>query len=466
MPQKKIFIFYDGTWCGDTAGTYTNIKRLTDSVARREVEEGILERVEIENGVEISNDILIYYKGVGLNGKSVLNYLVNGAISFEIKDDCIKTYKFIVNNYESNDEIWMFGLSRGAYIVRSVAGLINNCGILQKKDRGEDEIQKICEEFYEYYKNRDEDYRPDKLRVKLKGMCHETNKPPIKFMGLIDTVGALGIPKIDPERGTSYEFYDQNVSSEVENVYQALAIHDRLSFFTPCFIKRDERKIKNGEYIGEKEEYKDVRYKTKQVWFPGAHYDIGDQYFTFGADFNTEDMMNKVDEIKSKLQSILSKNKSNVIDMININFVLRASNFEIGTFVKKVLRHYLNKSKLIKIEPNPNFAKNVYEWMIDKISETDRRCTTRKSGRHERSGLLRGDVYEKVLDELDLLYLKDIILKDRVIQPWTPRKAVEAVTQTSTSEYNEYKSETLSKYNLISNGLGDQNPQGSSDDAI
>lgn len=222
---RRIFIFYDGTWCGDTAGTYTNIKRLADTVAGR-VLEG---EAEIENKVDTANGPLIYYRGVGLNEESIINYLVNGAISLEVKEDCIKAYKFIVDHYQLNDEIWMFGLSRGAYIVRSVAGLINNCGILNKEKLPkknvqrpleenaqkslekllEEKTQKICEDFYEYYKSRDEDYEPDKMRVQLKNICHITTKPPIKFMGLIDTVGALGIPKIDPERGVVYEFYDQ-----------------------------------------------------------------------------------------------------------------------------------------------------------------------------------------------------------------------------------------------------------------
>lgn len=247
---KKIFIFYDGTWCGDTAHTCTNIKRLADTAAGRVVSE---ERMEtIANG-----SVLIYYRGVGLNGQSIFNYLVDGAISLEVKEDCVKMYKFIVDNYNLDDEVWVFGLSRGAYIVRSVAGLINNCGILRRENRSEDEIQSICRQFYGYYKNRDENYRPDRMRGQLRRMCHDTNRPAIKFMGLIDTVGALGIPKIDPERGISYEFYDQIVPSEVENVYQASSIHDRLSFFAPCSIKRDENT--RERYGGV------VHYRTEEV---------------------------------------------------------------------------------------------------------------------------------------------------------------------------------------------------------
>ena len=96
-----------------------------------------------------------------------------------------------------------------------------------------------------------------------------TQTPSIKFMGLLDTVGALGVPSVDAGIGLSYEFYDQVVSSEVQHVYQALATHDRLSVFTPCFVRR------NAELDG---------YTTREAWFPGAHYDVGHQRFVFPRD--------------------------------------------------------------------------------------------------------------------------------------------------------------------------------------
>jgi len=77
------------------------------------------------------------------------------------------------------------------------------------------------------------------------------------------------VPNVNPGVGLSYEFYDQVVSSEVANVYQALSVHDRLSVFEPCFVRR---KVGKGTAAG---------LVTKQVWFPGAHYDIGRQRFVF-----------------------------------------------------------------------------------------------------------------------------------------------------------------------------------------
>ena len=83
-----------------------------------------------------------------------------------------------------------------------------------------------------------------------------------RFMGLLDTVGALGVPRITPGVGLTYEFYDQNVSWEVQTVCQALATHDRLKVFTPCFVRRS-RVDKNNHYS-------DTEFDTEEVWFPGA----------------------------------------------------------------------------------------------------------------------------------------------------------------------------------------------------
>ena len=82
-------------------------------------------------------------------------------------------------------------------------------------------------------------------------------------MGLLDTVGALGVPKIDPAAGRlTYEFYDMNVSREVQTVCQALATHDRLSPFTPTFVQRNARTTGAVHY-------KSTLYETEEVWFPG-----------------------------------------------------------------------------------------------------------------------------------------------------------------------------------------------------
>lgn len=94
--------------------------------------------------------------------------------------------------------------------------------------------------------------------------------PPIKFMGLFDTVGSLGIPDFVGGVGLDWpQFHDQNVSSVVELVYHAMSLHDRFYIFTPCLAKRKLRTDKPDSY------------GITQKWFPGVHYDLGRQRFRF-----------------------------------------------------------------------------------------------------------------------------------------------------------------------------------------
>lgn len=59
-------------------------------------------------------------------------------------------------------------------------------------------------------------------------------------MGLFDTVDSLGIPRLNTGVGFDWpEFYDQKISSEVEKVYHAISLHDRLWMFEPCLALRD-----------------------------------------------------------------------------------------------------------------------------------------------------------------------------------------------------------------------------------
>jgi hypothetical protein len=205
-----------------------------------------------------------YFDGIGL-GSTFLDYLFDGATAYNIKKECTEVYKYIVANYTKEHEIWMFGLSRGAYTVRSVAGMINNCGILKELP--------LCDEVYKIYRSPYDSDRPNTDEMKLfKAKASHDVQTPIKFMGIIDTVGSAGIPKLDAGVGFNWpEFHDQKISSEVEKVYHALSLHDRLWIFQPCLATRDPKP-------GRPELSKLQIYER---WFPGAHYDLGRQRFRF-----------------------------------------------------------------------------------------------------------------------------------------------------------------------------------------
>jgi uncharacterized protein (DUF2235 family) len=222
------------------------------------------------------NIIAGYQEGVGLN-KTFLQYIWDGATASTISDECIAVYRFIVENFTEDHEVWLFGFSRGAFTVRCVAGMINNCGIIKVlPDYTDAEVQRLCYEVFRTYRsNLPVDAPKSKECQRWKGLGDRVwqVKRPIRFMGVIDTVGALGIPRLNAGVGfdwSPFEFFDQTVSSVVQHVYHAPCLHDRLWTFQPCLVYPNE----------EDSEEKD-KAVVNQRWFPGTHYDVGRMTFRF-----------------------------------------------------------------------------------------------------------------------------------------------------------------------------------------
>ncbi|KAG0324042.1 hypothetical protein BG000_002369 [Podila horticola] len=225
-----------------------------------------------------------YFPGSGVGG-TFLEYLYNAPSGMDIAKDCIRVYKYIVECYNGEQEIWMFGLSRGSYTVRSVGGMINNCGIINQTTanglRTQQDIVRLCNEVYQIYRSPfPEDGPHGDHSERFRRRFSHIVSTPIKFMGLLDTVGAMGVPKLDSGIGLTFpEFHDQKISSEVEKVYHACAIHDRLWIFEPCRAVRPHNPDKPWLEVHER-------------WFPGCHYDLGRQRFQFFP--NGEDVIQRL----------------------------------------------------------------------------------------------------------------------------------------------------------------------------
>jgi hypothetical protein len=87
----------------------------------------------------------------------------------------------------------------------------------------------------------------------------------VDFLGVFDTVGALGVPGFMRH---APRFHDVQLSSQVLRARQALAIDETRMKFAPSFWEAPE------EPTGAPTE--DPR--VKQVWFEGAHSDVGGGY--------------------------------------------------------------------------------------------------------------------------------------------------------------------------------------------
>ncbi|KAF9964398.1 hypothetical protein BGZ70_006540 [Mortierella alpina] len=265
--RQKLIVLCDGTWCGSETNTKSNIFLLAKMIGIPMDEENPTNAVPIYYEDPTREIQAGYFPGSGL-GSTFLEYLYNATSGMDIDNDCIRVYKYIVERYTGYQEIWMFGLSRGSYTVRSVVGMINNCGLIRTfTDRT---IDSLCNEVYLIYRSPyPEDCPKSRSSLEFRRRVSHNVSMPIKFMGLLDTVGAMGVPKLDSGIGLTFpEFHDHMISSEVEKVYHACAIHDRLWIFQPCRAFRKPNPDKPWLQVHER-------------WFPGCHYDLGRQRFRF-----------------------------------------------------------------------------------------------------------------------------------------------------------------------------------------
>jgi len=243
--MKRIIVCADGTWNNDDLQTNdTNVSILARSIHASQHTENVLQ-------------IVLYLRGVGTTGLK-LETLIEGATGFGIDDNIRSAYQFISQNYIPGDQIYLFGFSRGAFTVRSLAGLITACGILKRQSLGS------LPDAWKYYRSQ-KPHSPDIFASKYGVQCH-TSVVDIAFLGVWDTVGSLGIPSnlLNDSNKKKFAFHDTSPSPLVKRAVQALAIDEHRHNFTPTFWTGSEPQNSSIE----------------QVWFAGAHADVGGGYKT------------------------------------------------------------------------------------------------------------------------------------------------------------------------------------------
>lgn len=252
--MKRIITCLDGTWnkpgvLDDNKAVRTNVQKIFEAISKYDEKNKIYQ-------------LKHYDEGVGAEGYWYTK-IFNGATGKGIDDNIIDAYKFIMWNYEPGDQIYLFGFSRGAYTARSLAGLIRNCGILKKMD--------LCliQEAYKIYRNRNEATDPNSL---IAGDFKKKNSYDIfsiKFIGVWDTVGALGVPlnAFQFINKRKYAFHDTTLSKIVDYAYHAISIDEKRGTFQPTlWNKSTSAAAENPNQI------------LEQRWFAGVHSNIGGGY--------------------------------------------------------------------------------------------------------------------------------------------------------------------------------------------
>lgn len=250
--KRRLIICCDGTW-QDLGESYpTNVIKMAQAIKKF--------------GDKHIPQIVYYDEGLGtkqINTKhsiiDVLTKFAGGALGLGIDHRIQDAYRFLCLNYEPDDEIYLFGFSRGAYTVRCVAGLIYNSGLLQRKF-----IRHISEAYELYREKQNPDNAPNgKNAVDFRIKYGE--RVPIKALCCWDTVGSLGVPdlipgSLDEKLNQRYQFYDTKVNPDIEKAIHAVAIDEIRKVFDVTLMEPSNKSQKD---------------QVTQVWFPGGHGCVG-----------------------------------------------------------------------------------------------------------------------------------------------------------------------------------------------
>ena len=120
----------------------------------------------------------------------------NSFVHLGLKNKILRAYQAIATAYQPGDKIFLFGFSRGAYTARSLAGLIGLCGIPQQPT-SEETLESLLRKAFNVYRIRNVDTRKTKAIEYTQKYSHKDGNKlvnDIHFIGVWDTVGALGVP--------------------------------------------------------------------------------------------------------------------------------------------------------------------------------------------------------------------------------------------------------------------------------
>jgi uncharacterized protein (DUF2235 family) len=245
--MKRLVVCCDGTWNKPDNETITNVEKIARTVQSDPSAAGG------------AYQLVYYVSGVGA-GSYAADRLLGGAFGFGLFHNVIAGYRFLAQNYEPGDEIFIFGFSRGAYTARSVAGMVGRVGLLTKEALVEERLPAAVHHYQRTapvggaFGESVEEFRHDH--------CHPAA---VDFLGVFDTVGALGVPGFMRH---APGFHDVQLSAQILRARHALAVDETRLKFAPTFWEAPENVADAPT--------EDSR--VKQVWFEGAHSDIGGGY--------------------------------------------------------------------------------------------------------------------------------------------------------------------------------------------
>jgi uncharacterized protein (DUF2235 family) len=278
---RNLIVLSDGTGNSAAKSAKTNVWRLYQAL-------------DLTDGRQVA----VFGDGVGTSSVKILRVL-GLALGVGVKRNVLNLYKFLCRNYGEDDRIWAFGFSRGAYTIRVLVGLVDREGLVTYKTEAELERNAIAA--YRAFRKqafatripwvRAGRYLRDRLvslwntitgarpyeQVRTETRSAGRDRVQVHFVGVWDTVAAYGLPIDELTQAVDkwvwpMSFRDRSLLANVGHARQALSLDDERRTFFP--IPWDEK----AEAVLREKDKRIQPDRLRQVWFAGAHADVGGGY--------------------------------------------------------------------------------------------------------------------------------------------------------------------------------------------
>ncbi|MFY0679339.1 MAG: DUF2235 domain-containing protein [Thalassovita sp.] len=223
-------------------GTMSSLERGAETNA------GLTYRLMSQIGAPVS---VFYEAGVQWGAwRNAPDVLMGRGINRQIR----RAYGYLCSRYRPGDKVYLFGYSRGAFAVRSLAGVVDQVGLL----RAEHATERNIRQAYRHYQA-----APGSQAAEAFRMAHCHDAATIEMIGVWDTVKALGLrlPILWKWAEEKHSFHSHNLGASVKNGFHALALDETREAFEPVLW---DSAHSTGSHI-------------EQMWFRGTHGDIGGQ---------------------------------------------------------------------------------------------------------------------------------------------------------------------------------------------
>ena len=202
------------------------------------------------------DQVVFYDPGVGTGGweysdgkgpgKDSIKALSDQATGEGLQNNVNDAYGFLMETYEAGDQVYLFGFSRGAFTVRSLAGMLYKVGLLPADN---DNLIPYAAKLYNIEGN-----------LPLAHGFRDTfsRRCPIHFIGVWDTVDSLAM-------NAGKKWHSGKLNPEVSTAYHAVSIDEKRTDFKPNLFDDSAANLHPGQVV-------------EQVWFSGVHANVGGWY--------------------------------------------------------------------------------------------------------------------------------------------------------------------------------------------